>query len=48
VDDAFDWLERGYAERVNQMVIVERDPAMDILRGEARFADLLTRVAFSR
>ena len=46
-DDALDWLNRSYSERVNQMVIMERDPAMDSLRDDRRFSELVARVGFS-
>jgi len=34
---AMDWLEKVYEERVGYMLMIERDPALDILRNSARF-----------
>jgi TolB-like protein len=40
-EDALDWLERGLEERDVWFIIVNVSPAIDPLRGEPRFRDLL-------
>jgi serine/threonine-protein kinase len=45
-DKAFEWLEKGYAERAWPMVFLKVEPKYDALRGDARFASLLQRVGF--
>jgi tetratricopeptide (TPR) repeat protein len=40
-DDAFAWLERARASRDAGLVLVTRDPFLQRLRGDARFAALL-------
>jgi TolB-like protein/Tfp pilus assembly protein PilF len=46
-DEAFDWLEKGYQERAAVMVRLNIEPYFDILRSDARFADLVRRVGVS-
>jgi TolB-like protein/Flp pilus assembly protein TadD len=43
-DQAFDWLEKSFAERERWMVTLKVAPALDPLRTDARFADLIRRV----
>jgi serine/threonine-protein kinase len=42
---AFEWLERAYAERSHSIALLRVDPALDPLRGDARFDALLRRTA---
>jgi hypothetical protein len=41
---ALSWLERSYVERERWMVTLKVAPALDPLRGDPRFVDLLRRV----
>ncbi len=41
---AFAWLEKSYAMRQADLVSIKIDPALDSLRDDARYADLLRRV----
>jgi hypothetical protein len=41
---AFDWLERAYSERDDDMVFLNSDPVWDPLRSAPRFKDLVRRV----
>ena len=43
-DAAFAWLEKSYAMRQADLVSIKIDPALDSLRDDARYADLLRRV----
>lgn len=43
-DQAFTWLEKSYAERERWMVTLKVAPALDPLRSDRRFADLMRRV----
>ncbi len=43
-DKAFSWLERAYAEHDAYLVRLKVDPAMDTLRSDPRFGDLLHRM----
>jgi tetratricopeptide (TPR) repeat protein len=43
-DEAFDWLEKSYAQRERWMLQLEVAPFLDPLRSDARFADLVRRV----
>jgi len=43
-DEAFDWLERGYADRAQMLSELKVEAAFDPLRDDPRFADLLRRV----
>ena len=42
-DEAFSWLERAYEDRDHRLVHLKVDPALDRLRADPRFADLLRR-----
>lgn len=43
---ALDWLDRAYDARDVHMVFLPVDPRWDVLRNEARFAELIERCAF--
>ncbi len=43
-ETAFAWLEKSYAVRQADLVSIKVDPALDSLRSDARYADLLKRV----
>lgn len=43
-DQAFDWLEKSCAERERWMVYLKVAPALDPLRSDPRFADLVRQV----
>ena len=43
-DAAFKLLEKGYANHGNGFVYLDVDPALDAIRSEARFKDLVRRV----
>jgi hypothetical protein len=45
-DKAFSWLEKAYAEHDAYLVRLKVDPAMDALRSDPRFEDLLHRMKF--
>jgi hypothetical protein len=45
-DQAFHWLERGYAEREDFMAMLKVDPLVDELRRDVRFVSLLERLGF--
>jgi tetratricopeptide (TPR) repeat protein len=42
-DRAFQWLERSYQERSRSLLFLQVAPALDSLRGDPRFTDLLRR-----
>jgi tetratricopeptide (TPR) repeat protein len=46
-DDAFDWLERAYAERDEDLCLLKIDPRLDSLRTDPRFISLLERVGLN-
>jgi TolB-like protein/class 3 adenylate cyclase len=46
LDEAIDWLERGYRERDPLMTVVKAWPTFDPLRSDPRFDDLLRRIGF--
>ncbi len=43
-DQAFAWLNKGYAERTHWLVWLKLDPRWDSMRSDPRFQDLLRRV----
>ncbi len=43
-ETAFEWLEKSYKQRQADLVSIKVDPALDSLRGDARYTDLLRRV----
>ena len=45
-DQAFDWLEKAYADRAQMLSEIKVEPAFDPLREDARYADLLRRMNF--
>jgi TolB-like protein/DNA-binding winged helix-turn-helix (wHTH) protein/Tfp pilus assembly protein PilF len=44
-DEAFGWLQQAFRERSDQMIYLRVDPRLESLRTDARFADLVRRVA---
>lgn len=44
---ALEWLEKAYEERCGWMAFLRVDPALDSLRSEGRFKDLLRRVGLN-
>jgi serine/threonine protein kinase/tetratricopeptide (TPR) repeat protein len=46
-DAAFEWLERGYAERSQGLTFLKNDVIFDPLRSDPRFTSLLRRVGLS-
>nr|MBA2703849.1 tetratricopeptide repeat protein [Blastocatellia bacterium] len=47
-DQAFAWLEKAYDERSGSLILLNADPALDGLRSDRRFADLVRRVGTAR
>ena len=47
-DQAFEWLEKAYEDRSGTMLLINVWPAMDPLRPDPRFADLVRRVGLTR
>jgi hypothetical protein len=45
-DQAFEWLERAYAERDKGMLFLLVDQTLDPLRSDPRFDDLVRRMNF--
>jgi TolB-like protein/Tfp pilus assembly protein PilF len=45
---ALDWLERGYEQRAEWMVLLKTDPFFDALRSEPGFQDLMQRMNFPK
>ena len=43
-DSAFEWLERAYAERNGTLAFLKTDVAMDNLKDDPRFVDLMRRL----
>ena len=43
-DQAFRWLNKALTERCDYLVFVNQDPMADVLRDDARFKDLLSRL----
>lgn len=43
-EEAFDWLEKAYAQHSNVLARLKVDPAFDPLRNDPRFKDLLRRI----
>ena len=43
-DQAFDWLEKAYRERSDQLIYLKVDPRLDPIRSDSRLADLVRRV----
>lgn len=45
-DQVFEWLERAYAERARQLVMLKGEPQFDSLRSDSRFQSLMERMNF--
>jgi TolB-like protein/DNA-binding winged helix-turn-helix (wHTH) protein/Flp pilus assembly protein TadD len=43
-DEAFEWLERGFQERINFMVFMNNQQSVDVLRSDPRFRDVVKRI----
>ena len=46
-DEAFEWLEKAYTERDDDLSLLKVDPRWDCLRGDPRFDSLLERVGLA-
>ena len=46
-DQAFQWLERGYQERISSIPFIKYDHSLDPLRADPRFADLVRRIGLA-
>ena len=46
-DQAFDWIQKAYDDRSAWLVYLKVDPLFDNMRQDARFTDLLRRVALN-
>jgi len=47
-DQALEWLERAYKVRDPEMVFLNVEPQLDVLRSDASIADLLRRVGLAQ
>lgn len=45
-DRAFEWLEKGYGERDENLLFLKVEPSWDSLRRDPRFVNLLGRIGF--
>src|SRR5262249_15997330 len=45
-DRAFEWLEKAFGERDEDLLYLKVAPVMDSLRSDPRFTDLLRRIGF--
>jgi eukaryotic-like serine/threonine-protein kinase len=45
-DNAFAWLEKAYQQHSTQLIGLKMDPALDGLRSDPRYADLVRRIGF--
>jgi hypothetical protein len=43
-DQAFKWLERAYEERSEFLIWIKVNPALDSIRADSRFQDLLKKM----
>jgi tetratricopeptide (TPR) repeat protein len=48
IDETFEWMERAFEERSSPLVYQNIEPALDPLRPDPRFRDLLNRIGFSQ
>jgi hypothetical protein len=46
-DQAFEWLEKAYAEKSGWLILIRVEPRLGPLRSDSRFADLLERIGLS-
>lgn len=47
-DRAIEWLEKGFSERMDHLVLLNVDPIFDPLRRDPRLSNLLRRIGFER
>ncbi len=45
-DRAFEWLEKSFEQRSEELLLLQVDPQLDALRSDPRFARLLQRIGF--
>jgi len=45
-DLAFEWLEKGLAERSTDMIYLKHEPEWDPIRDDPRFAELISRISY--
>ena len=45
-DQAFEWLEKGFQDRCEDLTLLKIDPRLDALRSDPRFQALLRRMNF--
>jgi serine/threonine-protein kinase len=43
-DQAFEWFEKAFQARSEELLFLKVDPKMDSLRSDARYANLLRRL----
>ncbi|MGH9801400.1 MAG: TPR end-of-group domain-containing protein, partial [Blastocatellia bacterium] len=43
-DQAFEWLEKAFQAKSEELLFLKVDPKIDSLRSDARYADLLRRL----
>ncbi|MBI3463405.1 MAG: protein kinase [Planctomycetes bacterium] len=46
-EEAFEWLEKAYAARSEDLLLLKTDPHLDPIRSDPRFADLVRRIGLS-
>src|SRR3989442_3058940 len=47
-NQAFEWLEKAFAERAGWLVLLKVEPRFDRLRADPRFADLVQRIGLEQ
>jgi tetratricopeptide (TPR) repeat protein len=47
-DQAFQWLDKAYEQRTNQLIFLKADPLYDGVRADSRFAALLKKIGLER
>ena len=46
-DQAFEWLDRAYAQRDGGLELIVTDPALESLRGDPRYTAMLRKLGLS-